>query len=214
MTDRAEPSRLFLVTPSDAEAVRFPPRLEAALAGGDVAAVLIQRPAEGDFAVLASALVPIAQAAGAAAIVADDTRLAGHAKADGVQIASGVQDLRLAAASFRPTRIVGAGNLFSRHAAMEAGEVDVDYLFFGRPDGDTHDAPHPKALDLAEWWSELMQIPAALMAGRTLQSTAEAAATGAAFVALNRAVWSCADGPGEAVRAANALLAAKGRRAA
>ena len=73
---------------------------------------------------------------------------------------------------------------------MEAGEIGVDYVFFGRPHGDTHDAPHPKALDLAEWWSELMEIPAVVMAGRSLDSVAEAAATGAAFVALHEAVWS------------------------
>ena len=43
-----------------------------------------------------------------------------------------------------PKRIVGAGNLTSRHAAMQAGELEPDYLFFGRPHGDTHDAPHPE----------------------------------------------------------------------
>ena len=80
--------------------------------------------------------------------------------------------------------------------------LGVDYVFFGRPHGDTHDSPHPKALDLAEWWSELMQIPAVMMAGRSLDSVREAAATGAAFVALHDAVWSHASGPGEAVRIA------------
>jgi thiamine-phosphate pyrophosphorylase len=214
MTDRAEPTRLFLVTPPDAEAASLAPLLEAALAGNDVAAVLIARPGSGRFEALAAALVPIAQAAGAAAIVADDTRLAGHVKADGVHVSSGLQDLRLAVESFRPRRIVGAGDFLSRHAAMEAGELDVDYVFFGRPDGDTHDAPHPKALDLAEWWSEVMQVPAVVMAGRALDGVADAAATGAAFVALCRAVWSHPAGPAEAVRAANALLADRGRRAA
>ena len=97
---------------------------------------------------------------------------------------------------------------------MEAGEAGVDYLFFGRPHGDTHDEPHPKALDLAEWWSELMEVPAVVMAGRSLDSVGEAAATGAAFVAVHQAVWSNEAGPGEAVRAANAVLAEEGRRAA
>jgi thiamine-phosphate pyrophosphorylase len=116
--------------------------------------------------------------------------------------------------SFRTKRIVGAGNLVSRHAAMEAGELEPDYLFFGRPHGDTHDRPHPKALDLAEWWSDLMQLPAVVMAGRSLDGVAEAAATGAAFVALHDAVWLHAGGPGEAVRLAEAALGRSGRRAA
>jgi thiamine-phosphate pyrophosphorylase len=210
MSENAEPTRLFLVTPKAAEAASFAPLLEEALSAGDVAAVLI---ADGGEA-LASACVPIIQAAGAAALVADDTRLAGHVKADGVHVTTGLEDLKLAIESFRPKRIVGAGGLFSRHAAMEAGEANADYLFFGRPHGDTHDAPHPKALELAEWWAELMQIPAVVMAGRSLESVAEAAATGADFVAVNDAVWSHTGGPRDAVRIALAALREEGRRAA
>ena len=211
MTDSTEGTRLFLVTPPRIDAASFTPRLAEALAAGDVAAVLIASEADAD---LIGALVPIIQERSAAALVAGDTRLAGHVRADGVHIEGGIEELRLAVQSFRPKRIVGAGNLHSRHAAMDAGELDVDYLFFGRPHGDTHDAPHPKALELAEWWSELMQIPAVIMAGRALESVAEAASTGAAFVALHDAVWSHAGGPGEAVRLAQSLLQDTGRRAA
>ncbi len=210
MTDRAESTRLFLVTPPEIDATSFLPRLGEALVAGDVAAVLITTATESGLEALVSAI----QEGGAAALVAGDTRLAGRAKADGVQIDSSLEDLKLAIASFRPKRIVGAGNIASRHAAMEAGETGADYIFFGRPHGDTHDAAHPKALDLAEWWSELMAIPAVVMAGRTLDSVGEAAATGAAFVALGDAVWSHPAGPGEAVRAAIAILAKEGRRAA
>jgi thiamine-phosphate pyrophosphorylase len=208
MTDVGEAPRLFLITPAATDAAAFPPLLAEALAAADVAAVLIADPAN------AAALVPVAQKAGAAALIPDDTRLAGRLKADGVHVGSGLGDLRLAAESFRPQRIVGAGNIHSRHTAMEAGDIGVDYIFFGRPHGDTHDAPHPKALDLAEWWSELMEVPAVMMAGRALASVADAAATGAAFVALHDAVWSHAEGPAAAIRRAAALLRERGRQAA
>jgi thiamine-phosphate pyrophosphorylase len=211
MTDNSEVARLFLVTPPQIDTESFLPRLTEALAAADVSAVLVA--SEGGADVIGP-LVPVIQKAGAAALVANDTRLAGHVHADGVHIESGLENLRLAVESFRPKRIVGAGNLHSRHAAMEAGELDVDYLFFGRPHGDTHDAPHPKALELAEWWSELMQVPAVVMAGRSLESVADAAATGADFVALHDAVWSHAGGPGEAIRLAQATLSRAGRRAA
>jgi thiamine-phosphate pyrophosphorylase len=211
MTDSTEGTRLFLVTPARIDAVSFAPLLGEALAAGDVAAVLIASEGGAD---AIGPLVSLIQEKGAAALVADDTRLAGHVGADGVHIEGGIEDLRLAVESFRPKRIVGAGNLHSRHASMQAAELDVDYLFFGLPHGDTHDAPHPKALELAEWWSELMQIPAVIMAGRTLESVAEAAATGAAFMALHDAVWSHQSGPAEAVRLAQALLSHAGRRAA
>ena len=150
MADRTERHAPFPGDPAAYRRGEFPPRLAEALAGGDVAAVLIASEAQ----MRASrALVPVIQAAGAAALVVDDTRLAGHVQADGVHVESGLEDLRLAVESFRPKRIVGAGNLHSRHAAMQVGELDIDYLFFGRPHGDTHDGAHPKALDLAEWWS-------------------------------------------------------------
>ena len=97
---------------------------------------------------------------------------------------------------------------------MEAAEIGADYVFFGRPHGDTHAEPHRKALDLAEWWSELMEVPAVVMAGNAIESVAAAAATGADFVALHHAVWSHPSGHVEAVRQAAAILASPGRRAA
>ena len=212
MTDTTEATRLYLVAPPRLDAESFAPRLKEAVAAADVAAVLLA--VEGAREETLVPLVEIIQGAGAAAIVADDTRLAGHVKADGVHICGGIEELRLAVESFRPKRIVGAGNLFSRHAAMQAGEFDIDYVFFGRPHGDTHDAAHPKALDLAEWWSEVMQVPAVVMAGRSLDSVAKAAATGADFVALHEAVWAYVGGPAEAIRRAAAMLGREGRRAA
>ena len=211
MADRSEVTRLFLVTPPRLEAESFASRLKEALAGGEVAAVLLACEGGADSI---NPLVPIIQEVGAAALVLGDTRLAGQINADGVHVEGSHEDLRLAVESFRPRRIVGAGNIHSRHAAMEVGELDVDYLFFGRPHGDTHDLPHPKALDLAEWWAELTQVPAVIMAGRRLDSVREAAATGADFVALHDAVWSYESGPGEAIRIAQAMLSDTGRRAA
>jgi thiamine-phosphate pyrophosphorylase len=170
MSEISEAARLFLITPPDAELEVFPEKLRQALSAGDVAAVLVAG-GSSNAEELAAMVVPIVQKAGVAALVADDTRLAGRVKADGVHVETGLDELRFAAESMRPKRIVGAGNLYSRHAAMQAGELGVDYVFFGRPHGDTHDAPHPKALELAEWWSDLMQVPAVMMAdGRSRAS--------------------------------------------
>jgi thiamine-phosphate pyrophosphorylase len=210
MTEAAQSTRLFLVAPASADAPSFPARFAEALSAGDVAAVLLPP----DPAGLAAELVAIAQKAGAAALVADDTRIAGRLGADGVHVGTGLPDVRRAVESFRPNRIVGAGNLYTRHAAMEAGEAGVDYVFFGRPRGDTHPDPHPKALDLAEWWSELMEVPAVVMAGRSLDSVELAVRTGAAFVALHEAVWSHGDGPAEALRKARRALDIPKRRVA
>lgn len=214
MADAAEPTQLFLVTPAVFDRALFQAQLSEAVGDGCVAAVLLTAVGtQADRGVL-DTLVPIIQAAGAAALIADDTRVAGRVGADGVQIGTGLGDLRSAVEAFGGKRSVGAGSLASRHAAMEAAEAGADYVFFGRPHGDTHDRSHSKALDLAEWWSDLMEIPAVVMAGRSLASVAEAAATGAAFVALHEAVWSHPGGSREAIRRAAETLNVSGRRAA
>jgi thiamine-phosphate pyrophosphorylase len=199
--------RLCLVTPAVDAPARFAPRLADALSGGDVATLIITA-APPDLQAAAEALVPIAQARGVAALVHNDTRIAGRAKADGVHVDSGIADLRDAVAALRPRRIVGAGGFASRHDAMLAGEADPDYLFFGRLDGDTEDAIFPKALDLAAWWSSVFVIPAVVMGGRATDSVVAAAEAGIEFVALRDAVWAHPEGPAAAVAAANRRLAA------
>ena len=214
MSQSAEAPRLFLVTPPRVDDERFPGQLAEVLGGAEIAAVLIGSTADRAGTDLAAELVSIVQAAGAAALIPDDTRLAGRLKADGVHVGTGLGDLRAAVESFSGKRIVGAANIHTRHTAMAAGEIGADYVFFGRPHADTHDQPHPKAIDLAGWWSELMEIPAVIMAGRSLDSINAAVATGAAFVGLHDAVWSHTGGPAEAVRIAAQRLAGPGRRAA
>jgi thiamine-phosphate pyrophosphorylase len=200
--------RLCLVTPRLSAPDDFARILEEALAGGDVASLIITA-AESDPNALqrvAERLVPIAQSHDVAAIIHNDTRVAGRVKADGVHIDSGGEDLKEAIRSLRPRFIVGAGDLRSRHDALAAGEADPDYAFFGRLDGDTGDEIFPKALDLAAWWSELVTIPAIVMGGRTVESVTAARDANVEFVALRSAIWDAAEGPRIAVAAADRLL--------
>lgn len=198
--------RLCLVTPADIEPAAFAPRLADALSGGDVASVIVAAAPE-RLQEAAERLVPIAAMRGAAALVLNDTQIAGRAKADGVHIDTGLADFR-AAASLRPKKIVGLGGIRSRHEAMTAGEADPDYLFFGRLDGDSGDRIFDKTLDLAAWWSSMFVIPAIVMGGGTIASVDDAAAANIEFVALCRAVFEHPDGPGAAVAEANRRLAA------
>jgi thiamine-phosphate pyrophosphorylase len=199
--------RLCLVAPPDGDAAA----MQAALAGGDVACVIIPAdPADLDQAQrVAERLVPVIQAGGAAALVHNDMRLAARTGADGVHVDTGPADIAAAVARLRPKQIVGAGGAFSRDDAMIAGEADPDYVLFGRLDGDTHPDPHPGSLELAAWWSEVMTIPAIVMGGNGVQSVRRVADTAIEFVALSRAVWDHADGPHAAVAEAVALLARK-----
>lgn len=197
-------TRLCLLTPRDYTVAALQPRLEAALAAGDVASLIVMAPAGApeSLRAAANAFVPLAVAHGTAAIIHNDARVAAYTKADGIHVDTGVEALAEAIAA-RPKnggRMVGAGNFLSRHEAMDAGELDPDYVFCGRLDGDTDATIFPKALELASWWSDVTVIPAIVMGGATTASAAEAAAAGVPFVALSRAIWEHPAGAAAAVR--------------
>jgi thiamine-phosphate pyrophosphorylase len=201
--------RLCLVTPPAYDVEEFAPRLSGALSGGDVASLIVTSPDRSDPAALqraAERLVPIAQARGVAALIHNDIRVAARAKADGVHIDTGVADVEAAASTLRNKKIVGAGGIQLRHEALELGDLEPDYLFFGNLDGDTGEAIFPKALELAAWWASVTVIPAIVMGGRLIASVDEASASGIDFVALSSAVWDHSDGPSAAVAEAVARL--------
>jgi thiamine-phosphate pyrophosphorylase len=206
--------RLVLVAPDLADAAECTRLVGEALKGGDVASVIVPQYSLGDqdFQKHAEALVPVIQAAGAAALIEGDTRVAGRAKADGLHIAGGAEALAEAIERHAPKLIVGGGNATDRHHALEIGELRPDYVFFGRTDGDIKPEAHPKNLALAEWWASMIEIPCIVMGGTDPQSALAVAETGAEFAALRLAVFG---EPGQApsvVAAVNALLDEKAPR--
>ncbi len=201
--------RLYLITPVDLDTGRFPDQLAAALAGGDVACLMIADGGWGEagFQKIAEAIVPIAQAAGTAVLLQNDSRAAGRSRADGIHVDTGAEDLKRALETFRPAGIVGVGEIRTRHDAMTVAELGVDYVFFGLIAREEDEEPHRKTLDFASWWAEMFETPCVALGGRTLAGVEATAATGADFVALRAAVWDHPEGPEAAVRAANEILA-------
>src|SRR5690606_7692812 len=96
----------------------------------------------------AEKLVPLAQAAGAAAIVAGDSRVAGRVKADGLHIEGRRQELADTIERVQERMMVGVGGAKTRDDALELGEEGPDYIFFGRFGYDTDPKPHPRNLTL------------------------------------------------------------------
>ncbi|OLP53582.1 thiamine phosphate synthase [Rhizobium rhizosphaerae] len=213
MTDMDNRCRLVLVLPELDDSDRQVERLEAALSGGDVASVILTQGALDDatFQKQAERLVPIVQQAGAAAIIAGDSRVAGRVKADGLHVAQGAEMIAEAVEKFTPKLIVGAGGASDRHQALEIGEARPDYMFFGKLDGDIKPEAHPKNLALGEWWASMIEIPCIVLAGTDPASALAVAETGAEFVALRQAVFA-AEAPGAVVAAVNALLDEKAPR--
>jgi thiamine-phosphate pyrophosphorylase len=201
-------ARLFLITPRVVDAAALAPALEAALAAGDVASLLIAPDVtpDADLQAIAEVLVPIAQKHDVAALVLGDTRVMGRVRADGIHIEAGSAALKETIEALRPKSIVGAGNLRARHEAMEAGEAGADYIFFGLLDLEEGDEPHRKTIDLGAWWADVFEPPCVLLSGRSMASVEACARTGADFVAVRAAVWEHPDGPAAAIREANAIL--------
>ncbi len=211
VTELRNRCRLVLIASPAGEVPATVEKITSALKGGDVASVLLAQfsATEEKFRDWANAVVPVVQAAGAAAVIVDDTQAAGRAKADGVHITGGKDVLADAVRKFQPKWIVGTGVASSRHDALELGEERPDYLFAGKLEGDAQPEPNPRAIELAEWWAAMIEIPCIVMAGYAPESVVPAAATGAEFVAVSAAVFGDGRDPEAAVAKINALLDAE-----
>lgn len=206
--------RLVLIVPDIADVDSRAQILSGALRGGDVASVIVPQYGLDDhtFQKHAEALVPLIQQAGAAALVAGDTRVAGRAKADGLHVTGNAAELAEAMEKFSPKLIVGGGNAADRHHALEMGEIRPDYVFFGKVDGDIKPEAHPKNVALAEWWASMIEIPCIVMGGTDPESVLTVAESGAEFVALRLAVFAEPEQAPAIVASVNALLDEKAPR--
>jgi len=200
--------RIVLISPAGETADGFAAKLEAAIAGGDIASIILPPNGmdEASYQAFAERIVPIAQAAGIAAIIVDDTRIAGRVRADGIHIEGGKAALAEAVERFQSDMAVGAGGVKSRDDALELGEERPDYVFFGRFGYDNKPEAHQRNLSLGGWWAEMIEIPGIVMAGSDLASVETVAATGIDFVALSSAVFAEGVDPRDAVERANAML--------
>jgi thiamine-phosphate pyrophosphorylase len=200
-----ERCRIVLVIPPEGVSVSV---IREALSGGDVASVILPQYdlGEQEYQKRAEDLCPAAQEAGAAFIIAGDTRIAGRVGADGIHLETGKAGLAGAVAATRGRVIVGAGGAKTRHEALELGEAQPDYLFFGKFGFDTKAEPHPRNIALGRWWAEMVEIPCIIMGGNEIGSVVPVAETGGDFVALGQAVFKSSGSPEENVRKANALL--------
>lgn len=200
--------RIVLISPPGETAQDFAGRFSAAIAGGDIASIILPPYGmdEASYQTFAERIVPVAQAAGIAVIIVGDTRIAGRVKADGIHVEGGKAALAQAVESFQSRMAVGTGGVKTRDDALELGEERPDYVFFGRFGYDNTPQAHQRNLSLGGWWAEMVEIPGIVMAGSDLASVETVAATGADFVALSAAVFGDGVDPGEAVSRANAIL--------
>ena len=182
--------RLYLQTPVVDDATTLIAALPALLAAADIAAVCL-RLAPSDPRTLTSrikALAPIAQAGGAALLVDGHADLVARGGADGAHVA-GIDAMQEALPTLKPDRIIGVGELITRHDAMTAGEAGADYVLFGEPD---RHGERPAADAIAErlnWWAELFEPPCIGYA-ESIDEARLFAEAGADFVLVGDCIWN------------------------
>jgi thiamine-phosphate pyrophosphorylase len=195
---RPEP-RLYLVSPAVADAAAFADTLAAALAGADVAAVLL-RLAAGDergLINIAKKLAPLVQSAGAACLIAGHPDIVARVGADGAHL-TGIEAFTAAQAALRPDRIAGCGGLATRHDAMLAAEAGADYVLFGEPDVAGYRPSFEAVAERVTWWAEIFEPPCVGFAVSLAEVNALTTA-GADFVAVGDCVFADARGPAAAL---------------
>jgi thiamine-phosphate pyrophosphorylase len=214
MTEPENRCRLVLIVPDIADADEQAKIVADALKGGDVASVIVPQYGldDGAFQKHAEKLVPVIQDAGAAALLAGDSRVVGRTKADGLHLTGPAAEISEAVDKYADKLIVGGGNATDRHHALEIGEERPHYIFFGKLDGDIKPEAHPKNVALGEWWASMIEIPCIVMGGTDPASALVVAEAGVEFVALRLAVFGDPSQAPSIVAQVNALLDEKAPR--
>ncbi|MCV6547608.1 MAG: thiamine phosphate synthase [Cohaesibacter sp.] len=202
-------TQIYLITPKQIDLDTFPALLSEALAGGEIAALLIDCDAEHDSELqkIAQTLTSMAQAKDVAVLLRGDSRIAGRAKCDGLHLDGDLDAIREGAEDFSNRFMTGAEGSNKRHEAMQRGESGIDYIMFGRLNAPEEEMIYPQSFEMADWWSSLFEVPAVILSGTSLDGCEQAAKAGIEFIALRSAVWNHAQGPRLAIQQANSLLA-------
>ncbi|MEM1316863.1 MAG: thiamine phosphate synthase [Pseudomonadota bacterium] len=214
--------RLVLIRHGDGLRQQSRDALAAALLHGDVASLILSPVTanglmdETEFSALVEPLVPVAQMAGVAVIIEHHSRVAGRTGADALQLGQDPAELADAVSRLTPAMMVGAANVKTRHNALVLGEIQPDYVMFGKTGADTRDEANPKNIELGDWFSKLVEIPCIVLGGASVDSVVDVAKSGAEFVALDAALDGFSpegatiapqgDAMGAAIARANELL--------
>lgn len=190
--------RLFLMPPPGMSADTISACLIAAADAGDVACLIL--PAD---KAITDKVMPIAQQRDIAVLIADDSRFAAYEKADGVHITTGIEDAVAAHKTLGRNASVGYVASGSRHASMEAGETDIDYIAF--------DISAPAGADLLAWWTPLFEVPCVGLNPGSEAECLDAIAAGADFIMAPPQMWDSTD---QAAKFAGTLTTAGDRSAA
>lgn len=191
MTDDAP--QLYLMTPAGAQASALGPMLAEVMDRVAPACLRIRGGAEEDeLGRLADMAREIAHARDVAVVIDDHVKLALRHGLDGVHLTDGAKAVRFARKELGEDAIVGAFCGASRHEGMNAAEAGADYVAFG-PVGDSAlYRGEPAALELFQWWSEMIEVPVVAEGAITRELLTQLTPV-TDFIALGPEIWAQED---------------------
>lgn len=192
--------RLFPATPFRFNLAEITDALNGALAGGDVASLLIRHDDADELEKAARALTPLAQKAGVAVLINEDFELAKSCDADGVEIVGGLEQYRQARAVLGADKIVGGRCGVDRHKAMALGEAGADYVSFASRDADTNDEPE------SIWWAKVFEVPCVEAGDLTLVTARPFVSQPVDFIRPGEQMWAGYEAAKKAVEDYNAMI--------
>ena len=198
--------RLYLATPEIDDPAAFGAGLAEALAGADVAAVLLRLKQTDQRTMITrvKTLAPVVQESGAALLLDGNIELVARGGADGAHL-NGIEAFQEALPSLKPDRIAGVGGLTTRHDSMAAGEAGADYVLFGEPDAAGQRPSIDAIAERLQWWAELFEPPCVGFAA-SLDEASEFAAAGADFVLVGDFIWNDKRGAAAALKEAEQAI--------
>lgn len=159
--DTPDLPQLYLITPPEIELSSFTDVLTRVLDSTDIACVRLSLATrdEDRVARAADALREITHARDIALVVNDHIMLVDRLGLDGVHLSDAARSVRDTRKALGEDAIVGSYCATSRHDGMAAGEAGADYVSFGPLVASSLGDGSVAALDLFEWWSEVIEVP-------------------------------------------------------
>jgi len=190
--------RLFLATPLGFNLSELQELLAGAIAGGDIASLLIRQ--DNQQREIAMAITKVTQDAGIAVLIENDLEIALACKADGVEI-GGVETDGIMVTYTAAREMLGLGDDMvvgvacgaNRHGAMSAGEAGADYVTFD-------------SKDEARWWAKVFEIPCVFSTPLALADAAAVVRDKVDFIIPAETMWDSAAGAGETVQKFNQMI--------
>ncbi|MFN4059763.1 MAG: thiamine phosphate synthase [Paracoccus hibiscisoli] len=187
MTDAPQ---LYLMTPAGAQASALGPMLAEVMDRVAPACLRIRGGAEEDeLGRLADMAREIAHARDVAVVIDDHVKLALRHGLDGVHLTDGAKAVRYARKELGDDAIVGAFCGTSRHEGMNAAEAGADYVAFGPVADSALYRGEPVALELFQWWSEMIEVPVVAEGAITRELLTQLSPI-TDFIALGPEIWT------------------------